>query len=76
MCAAPPPYVSGLAGSGFAWTLGQNFNFPENNCCICGKQISHVTTLANTTAARMETRTLKATSKLHETPLEPTSIAK
>ena len=22
---------------GFAWTLGAKYNFPEKNCCACGK---------------------------------------
>ncbi len=23
--------------SGSEWTMGSTYNYPENNCCICGK---------------------------------------
>ena len=29
--------ADGKAKSGMEWTLGKKFNFPENNCCACGK---------------------------------------
>jgi len=28
---------AGMNRPGFAWTLGAKYNFPEKNCCACGK---------------------------------------
>ena len=28
---------NGGAKEGQEWTLGQRYNYPENNCCVCGK---------------------------------------
>ena len=28
---------NGAAKTGSEWTLGSKFNYPENNCCVCGK---------------------------------------
>ena len=28
----------GSAAPGSQWTLGKQFNYPEDNCCICGKR--------------------------------------
>ena len=28
---------NGAANTGYEWTLGSNYNYPENNCCVCGK---------------------------------------
>ena len=27
----------GVARPGLEWILGSEFNYPENNCCVCGK---------------------------------------
>jgi len=29
--------INGAARPGLEWTLGEKFNFPEKNCCVCGK---------------------------------------
>ena len=29
--------ADGAAVAGQEWTLGASFNYPENNCCACGK---------------------------------------
>lgn len=29
---------NGAARQGSEWTLGSTFNYPENNCCVCGKE--------------------------------------
>ena len=31
---------NGKAKSGWEWTLGAKYNYPENNCCVCGKPSS------------------------------------
>ena len=28
---------NGAAKTGSKWTLGPKYNYPENNCCVCGK---------------------------------------
>eukprot|EP00927_Polykrikos_kofoidii_P083009 TRINITY_DN8402_c0_g2_i1.p1 TRINITY_DN8402_c0_g2~~TRINITY_DN8402_c0_g2_i1.p1 ORF type:complete len:1106 (+),score=146.24 TRINITY_DN8402_c0_g2_i1:405-3320(+) len=28
--------VDGAVSSGFAWAMGEQYNFPERNCCVCG----------------------------------------
>ena len=28
---------NGAANTGSEWTLGSTYNYPENNCCVCGK---------------------------------------
>ena len=28
---------NGAAKAGSEWTLGSTYNYPENNCCVCGK---------------------------------------
>ena len=28
---------NGAAKAGSEWTLGSKYNYPENNCCVCGK---------------------------------------
>jgi len=28
---------NGAANSDFEWTIGENFGYPEKNCCVCGK---------------------------------------
>ena len=28
----------GSAKPGKEWTLGAKYNYPENNCCVCGKK--------------------------------------
>jgi len=28
---------NGAAKAGFEWTLGEQYRYPENNCCVCGK---------------------------------------
>ena len=35
---------SGAAKPGQEWTLGSRFNFPEENCCVCGRgpQVSRI----------------------------------
>jgi hypothetical protein len=30
--------ANGAAAPGQEWTLGANWNYPENNCCVCGKK--------------------------------------
>merc|ERR1719482_2700028 len=32
--------IAGVAKPEFMWTLGQQFNYPERNCCVCGKGTS------------------------------------
>ena len=27
----------GHANTGSEWTLGAKYNYPEDNCCVCGK---------------------------------------
>ena len=29
---------NGAANSGSEWTLGSTYNYPEKNCCVCGKE--------------------------------------
>ena len=29
---------NGTARPGEEWTLGAEYNYPENNCCVCGKR--------------------------------------
>jgi len=31
--------ANGAAVSGFEWTLGTEYNSPEDNCCVCGSQV-------------------------------------
>ena len=29
--------ANGAARPGLEWALGAKYNYPENNCCVCGK---------------------------------------
>ena len=35
---------NGAAKPGQDWTLGATFKYPENNCCVCGKDDSNTET--------------------------------
>ena len=35
---------NGAAKLGQEWTLGATYKYPENNCCVCGKEDSNTQT--------------------------------
>eukprot|EP00931_Biecheleriopsis_adriatica_P083864 TRINITY_DN5754_c0_g2_i2.p1 TRINITY_DN5754_c0_g2~~TRINITY_DN5754_c0_g2_i2.p1 ORF type:complete len:951 (-),score=73.54 TRINITY_DN5754_c0_g2_i2:370-3222(-) len=41
--------TNGGAVAGSEWTLGSKYKFPENNCCVCGKEQAYTGTCLTTT---------------------------